>query len=1497
VKADKGFFVGLVCFFILFLSGTKGYSFTITTNAGPGGSITPSGPVTVKAGAAQTFTITPDLGYEIIDVATDSVSVGAVPFYTFTNVTADNSITAFFSVCSNAYPVMLESDGQFYNSIMAAYDAAASDDIIMLRAGVLPAEDLYFDAGIPIALKGGYGCSFFDDYMFTILPGSLTIAADTVVGTISVSNLGIRSTTPLTEVCDGLDNNGNGQIDEGLSFDLDNDGYTSIGSCGGSADDCDDGNHNIHPGAVEFLGDEIDQNCNGADLFFPSVEEKCFECHDGGDVNNWWHTSVETPDGTCVGCHEPQVNKVLQGHYGMTVKTAGNNMSAGSIIGCTSCHDQNHETYSGGANIVWPKVVATWDPQTLTYVNLTCDTCHENRAAAHAGHHLGADNDVRYNEAVDTSQSSRLGCAVCHHDYDSVNSTSLGLSTWETILVEHDLDGTKDGSINTCDNCHAYDGAGSPPLAEVQNAITSGNPATCATCHTDKVPDVDHGVPSSGKHAAHLVLPGVSCSTCHGNIPYFKSGTDGNGDGLIDLSETDVCDACHQDAAGNPVSGFKTGWTDPDFTLDCSSCHAVTPITGSHPAHLAMTGCGSCHDGTVAGTTAPAQHTDQNIDVYDITPADLGYPVDKTIGSAYATCSITYCHSTAQGVTDPTDQPVYATTPVWGEQFPDTVTKCRSCHNSGGHLGGFGTPMATGSHSKHLTYKFDQSATCQACHYNADYTGCTYCHDRRGANHPDGHIDVAFNPDFPVTATGSSGTYSGDSVPRTDYGGCGSLYCHSPGTKASAPYDAPNVTTLAWGGAAMPADCTGCHNGDSASTQPMATGSHGPHIRVYDCVKCHANTVENSRTLNPTLYAPKNYTYGQRYHVDGWVTVAFTSDIATNGAYAGTASPTIYRAPGSSAGSCANTYCHSDGSSVSTAIIPDNITPDWGTGALSCDGCHSYPPAYDSGNPKANSHAAHSGFTCDTCHFSTTTTGDTITNPANHANQIYDVQAGGGVTFEYNSGTCSNISCHDGSSAYWGAAADHSAIITTVDTTGCAACHSDPPPLVNGADSKVHNSCTSCHDVNGDLISLAAGQTAPGNCNSCHGRDVSNDHADHLATPGSGNVIVWEAGAHYGNTANRIVNVHCETCHNTQLGPAHDNNCDSCHPTPFDTVGTWSGGCQQGGCHPTVHVDASDSHDSTLVNEDSQYCNPCHGGEWSVTETDCANCHLTFSPNNEYQGTPVTTVVDLQESYLGAAEIHFSISENGKVAIGTTYYRLDGGPVQTGSIISSIGSHSLEYWSVDQAGNVESSTHTTPTFTIMPDTEPPVSTSNAQSSYERPNGNPVIITLAATDNCDVAPKTYYTLNDGPVQPGPSVSVPVQPGINNFTLRFWAEDWSGNIEEQDHPVNFSVASGKGTLRLIWNPGGLNGNLCTEEAPLAYAEWYIWHNGSTISSGQEGCYNSNWSGVNDIVVPLSTQPYRAGVDWWESYPDPEIYGAYEIIDNLMVTTPGQVVEVLY
>jgi hypothetical protein len=72
--------------------------YTLTPSAGAHGTISPSSPVVLLFGAnSPTFTMTPDSGYVVGDVQVDSVSVGAVTIYAFTNVSANHSIAVTFT--------------------------------------------------------------------------------------------------------------------------------------------------------------------------------------------------------------------------------------------------------------------------------------------------------------------------------------------------------------------------------------------------------------------------------------------------------------------------------------------------------------------------------------------------------------------------------------------------------------------------------------------------------------------------------------------------------------------------------------------------------------------------------------------------------------------------------------------------------------------------------------------------------------------------------------------------------------------------------------------------------------------------------------------------------------------------------------------------------------------------------------------------------------------------------------------------------------------------------------------------------------------------------------------------------------------------------------------------------------------------------------------------------------------------------------------------------
>jgi hypothetical protein len=71
---------------------------TITASAGPNGTISPQGDTSVNSGSSQSFTITPETGYHVLDVMVNGASVGAVTSYTISNITGNHTIMAVFEI-------------------------------------------------------------------------------------------------------------------------------------------------------------------------------------------------------------------------------------------------------------------------------------------------------------------------------------------------------------------------------------------------------------------------------------------------------------------------------------------------------------------------------------------------------------------------------------------------------------------------------------------------------------------------------------------------------------------------------------------------------------------------------------------------------------------------------------------------------------------------------------------------------------------------------------------------------------------------------------------------------------------------------------------------------------------------------------------------------------------------------------------------------------------------------------------------------------------------------------------------------------------------------------------------------------------------------------------------------------------------------------------------------------------------------------------------------
>lgn len=85
-------------------------AFLIVASAGSGGDIAPSGVVKVRSDSDQTFTISPDAGYGVLEVAVDGIPFsGDASTYTFRDVSADHTIAVSFDAAPTPTPTPVPS--------------------------------------------------------------------------------------------------------------------------------------------------------------------------------------------------------------------------------------------------------------------------------------------------------------------------------------------------------------------------------------------------------------------------------------------------------------------------------------------------------------------------------------------------------------------------------------------------------------------------------------------------------------------------------------------------------------------------------------------------------------------------------------------------------------------------------------------------------------------------------------------------------------------------------------------------------------------------------------------------------------------------------------------------------------------------------------------------------------------------------------------------------------------------------------------------------------------------------------------------------------------------------------------------------------------------------------------------------------------------------------------------------------------------------------------
>ncbi|MEW6585534.1 MAG: cytochrome c3 family protein [Nitrospirota bacterium] len=315
-------------------------------------------------------------------------------------------------------------------------------------------------------------------------------------------------------------------------------------------------------------------------------------------------------------------------------------------------------------------------------------------------------------------------CEVCHtqtehfrNDGGAPTQNHGNLSGGEAdgtdcILCHSHADGFGHGGGSPCIACHGHDaGYEYSPGEFSQGEGTFSSHST----HTENDSDDFKG-------------PFIDCEDCHdtNNYPYFKSGSDINGDGKYTLSETNVCDACHSS------SGSYNGIDDPDTGAKRNWYYGIYEGTSFKTGKEKW--CAGCHDENPANSRVDGSGINA--------PNVIGRETDATpYGTGYG------FYKTGHGL------PKYETYPASGAVGAGAI--CTDCHDASkahfdhehrtyqtaldNYQAGYRLVSVAGGNPNNSPMDIPKSCCCGPCNRVCSdpqltwnyYALCFKCHDRK----------------------------------------------------------------------------------------------------------------------------------------------------------------------------------------------------------------------------------------------------------------------------------------------------------------------------------------------------------------------------------------------------------------------------------------------------------------------------------------------------------------------------------------------------------------------------------------------------------------------------------------------------------------------------------------------------------------------------------------------------------------------------------------------
>jgi hypothetical protein len=169
---------------------------SIVASAGPNGQINPSGTVPVSYGSSKAFSITPNVGSHVDSLVVDGANLGALVSYQFTNLVANHSIRAYFSIDTFTVAASAGPNGTVNPSGSVTVNYGSNRTFT-----IHPDTGYHVDS---VLVDGAFAGSALS-YTFTNITGNHTLRTTFAINTytITISKIGQGSVSPsgtLTEV-------------------------------------------------------------------------------------------------------------------------------------------------------------------------------------------------------------------------------------------------------------------------------------------------------------------------------------------------------------------------------------------------------------------------------------------------------------------------------------------------------------------------------------------------------------------------------------------------------------------------------------------------------------------------------------------------------------------------------------------------------------------------------------------------------------------------------------------------------------------------------------------------------------------------------------------------------------------------------------------------------------------------------------------------------------------------------------------------------------------------------------------------------------------------------------------------------------------------------------------------------------------------------------------------------------------------------------------------